>query len=71
MYSWIWKKNIFQSRRVVMMKSYAELIDENKEYTKQLGFKVTEKEKTLPIMCCIFKMDKNPIGASFITASKS
>ena len=54
-----------------MMKSYAELIDENKEYTKQLGFKVTEKEKTLPVMCYIFKMDKNPIGASFITASKS
>ena len=49
-----------------MMKSYAELIDENKEYTKQLGFKVT-----LPVMCYIFKMDKNPIGASFITASKS
>ena len=54
-----------------MIKSYAALIDENKEYTKQLGFKVTEKEKTLPIMCCIFKMDKNPIGVSFITASKS
>ena len=41
-----------------MMKSYAELIDENKEYTKQLGFKVTEKEKILPIMCCIFKWIK-------------
>ena len=53
-----------------MIKRYAELIDENKEYTKQLSFKVTEKEKTWPIIYCIFKMDKNPIGASFITASK-
>ena len=47
-----------------MIKSCAELIDENKEYAKQFGFKVTEKEKTLPIIYCIFKMDKNPIGAS-------
>ena len=53
-----------------MIKICAELIDENKEYAKQFGFKVTEKEKTLPIMYCIYKMDKNPIGASFITASK-
>ena len=62
-----------------MIKSYAELIDEytkqytkqyTKEYTKKLSFKVTVKEKTLPIMYCIFKMDKNPIDASFITASK-
>ena len=45
-----------------MIKTCAELIDENKEYTKRLGFKVTEKEKTLPFMYCIFKMDKNPIG---------
>ena len=29
-----------------MIKRYAELIDENKEYPKQLSFKVTEKEKT-------------------------
>ena len=53
-----------------MIKSYVEVIDENKAYSKQLDFKVTEKGKTLPIMCCIFKMDKNPKGASFITASK-
>ena len=53
-----------------MIKSYADFIDENKECTKQLGFKVTEKEKSLPIMHCIFKMDKNPIVVSFITASK-
>ena len=53
-----------------MIKSYVEVIDENKAYSKQLDFKVTETGKTLPIMCCIFKMDQNPIGASFITASE-
>ena len=53
-----------------MIKSCDALIDENKEYTKHMGFKVAEKEKTLPIMYCIFKTDKDPIGASFITASK-
>ena len=30
-----------------MIKICAELIDENKEYAKQFGFKVTEKEKTI------------------------
>ena len=54
----------------MMINSCAELIDGNKEYTKQLGFKVAEKEKILPIMYCIFKMDKNPIGVSFIISSK-
>ena len=33
-----------------MIKRCAELIHETKEYTEQLGFKVTEKEKTLSIM---------------------
>ena len=31
---------------------------------------MTEKDKTLPITYCIFKMDKNLIGASFINAYK-
>ena len=57
-------------KTVVMIKS-CELIDENKEYTKQFCFKAAEKEKNLfPIIYCIFKMTKDPIGASFITASK-
>ena len=48
---------------------------ENKEHIKQLGLKVTEKEKTLPFMYWYnwtlpFKMDKNSIGTSFITVSK-
>ena len=50
--------------------SCVQLIDGNKANAKQLDFKITEKEKTLPIMYCIFKMYKNSIGASFITASK-
>ena len=58
-----------------MIKSYAELIDEytkqyTRQYTKKLSFKVTLKEKTLPHLYCIFKMDQNPIDSSFITASK-
>ena len=45
-------------------------IDENAEYTKRLGFKITEKEKALPIMYWIPRMDKNSIGACFIIAYK-
>ena len=47
-----------------------EIIDENTEYTKRLGFKILEKEKALPIMYSIPKMHKNPTGVRFITASK-
>ena len=48
-------------KTVVIIKS-CELINENK---------AAEKEKNLfPIIYCIFKMTKDPIGASFITASK-
>ena len=46
-----------------------EIIDENTEYTKRLSFKITDKEKTLPIMYWIPKIHKNPTGASFIIAS--
>ena len=35
-----------------------EIKDENTEYTKRLGFKITEKEKALPIMYWIPKMHK-------------
>ena len=42
-------------------KSRDEIIDEDTEYTKCLGFKITEKEKTLPIMYWIPKMHKNCI----------
>ena len=47
-----------------------EIIDENTEHTKPLGFILTEKEKTLPIIYWISKIHKNPIGARFINSSK-
>ena len=50
------------------MQSCDEIIDENTEYTKRLGFKITEKEKKFPK--CIPKIHKNPAGALFITAPK-
>ena len=51
-------------------KSCDDIIEENTEYNKCLGFKMTEKEKTLPLMCWIPKMHKNPTGARSITAFK-
>ena len=33
-----------------LIKIYDKIIDEKVEYTKCLGFKITEKEKTLPIL---------------------
>ena len=50
------------------MQSRDEIIDENTEYTKRLGFKITEKEKK--ISKCIPKMHKNPAGGLFITAPR-
>ena len=46
-----------------------EIIDESTEYTKRLGFKITDKEKTLPIMYWIPKIHKNRTSAGFIIAS--
>ena len=47
-----------------------EIIHQNKEYVKRSCFKITEKEKTLPIMYWIPKMQKNPTRARFIIVSK-
>ena len=44
--------------------------DENTEYTKRLGFKITDYVKTLTIMYWIPKIHKSPTGARFIIASK-
>ena len=52
-------------------KSCDELIDENTEYTKRLGFQVTEKENALPIMNWIPKINQNPTGVRFINAFKN
>ena len=53
-------------------KSWDEIIDGNTEYSKRWRFKITEKEKNLPIMYLIPKMHKNPPppGAPFIIVSK-
>ena len=44
--------------------------NENTEYTIRLGFKITEKENTLPVIYWIPKIHKNPPGAHFIIAPK-
>ena len=45
-------------------------IEENVEFCSQLGYKINENEKCLPIMYWIPKMHKSPIGSRFIVASK-
>ena len=46
-------------------KSCKEMTDESPQYTKGLGFKITEKEKILPNMYWIPKIHKNPTGIRF------
>ena len=46
-------------------KSCKEIIDQSPQYTKGLGFQMTEKEKTLPNMYWIPKIHKNPTGIHF------
>ena len=48
-----------------------EIVDENQEYSKRLGYCLSEKEKDLPTMYWIPKMHKNPIKHRFIIASKT
>ena len=47
-----------------------EIINEKVKYSKKLGFKVSNKEKDLPLMYCIPKMYKTSCGTRFIIASK-
>ena len=51
-------------------KSKEELIKANIKYCKKSDLKVTEQDKTLPIMCWLPKC-MTPIGAKFIVASKT
>ena len=51
-------------------KFYDVTIDKNPKSTKPLGFKITEKENKLPVLCQIPKMLKNPLGTHFIIATK-
>ena len=51
-------------------KIYVVTIDKNPKSTKPSGFKITEKENKLPVLCQIPKMLKNPLGTHFIIATK-
>ena len=42
----------------------------NFEFCEHLGYKISEEEKTLPIIYWIPKMHKSPVGQRFIIASK-
>ena len=48
-----------------------EIVDDNREYSKRLGYSLSEKELDLPTMYWIPKMHKNPVKHRFIVASKS
>ena len=47
------------------------IIKTNIKYCKKFGLKITEQDKTLPIMYWLPKMHKTSIDARFIVASKS
>ena len=51
-------------------KNRDEIINEDTEYTKRLGFKITETTKVLPIMFWVSKMHKKLTSARFIIANK-
>ena len=48
-----------------------EIVDDNREYSKRLGYSLSKKELDLPTMYWIPKMHKNPVKHRFIVASKS
>ena len=52
------------------IQAYDEIIDGNTEFTKRLGFKITEKAKALPIMYWVAEIYKKPTAARFIIAFK-
>ena len=52
-------------------KSKEEFIETNTKYCKRIDLKITEQDKTIPIMYWLPKMHKAPIGARFIVASKN
>ena len=51
-------------------KSKEEITDENNCFSNKFGLNVDEKDKSLPTMYCTPKMHEEPVGASFIAASK-
>ena len=52
------------------LKSKEELNETNIKYCKTFDLKITEQDKTLPIMYWLPKMYNTPIGARFIVHSK-
>ena len=53
-----------------MSKNQEEIIKNNLGYNKRLKLPDENKDKGLPIMYWIPKLDKNPVGSRFIIASK-
>ena len=51
--------------------SKEEPIETNIKYCKKYNLKITEQDKTLPIIYWLPKMSKAPIGAKFMVASKN
>ena len=52
-------------------KNQEEINQDNLEYNTSLKFFIGSKDKTLPIMYWIPKLNKNPVGSRFIIVSKS
>ena len=52
-------------------KNQEETIQDNLEYNARLKFSNGSKDKSLPIMCWIPKLHKNPVDSLFITVSKN
>ena len=63
------KKSI--SKYSQTQKSKKKLIETKNKYFKRFDLKITQQDKTLPIMYWLPKMHKTPIGARFIVASKT
>ena len=53
-----------------VMKATLEIVNENKQFCKNYGLDLTEKEECLPIMYWMPKMHKSHVGFRFIVASK-
>ena len=67
------KINIIEHRKNTcckIKKRYDVTIDKNPKSTKLLGFKITQKENKLPVLCQTPKMLKNPLGTHLIIATK-
>ena len=46
-------------------------IKNNENYCQKFGLKLTDKDRSLPLMYCPPKLHKTPIGIRFIIASKN